>query len=269
MSASSQNQALNSLVFAYEKVLKQSLGEIGQFLRAKRSRGVPLVLSVEEAQNLLRNMEGTYQLMAPLIYGTGMRLMECVKLRVDNIDFGNHRIVIRSGKGNQDRNALLPKSLVRPLQAHLHIRLAQYQRDMAKGVGLAPLPGRLKDKYPRTEKEFRWQFVFASAVIRGRHRWYCGETGLQRAIKTAAPEAGIHKKAGCHTLRHSFATHLLQSGTDIRVIQQLLGHKSLKTTMIYTHVDNCTTIQSPLDRMAQLPPDHDSHGSAPKSPPCG
>jgi site-specific recombinase XerD len=140
---------------------------------------------------------------------------------------------------------------------------------MAKGVGLAPLPGRLKDKYPRAEKEFRWQFVFASAVIRGRHRWYCGETGLQKAIKTAATEAGIHKKAGCHTLRHSFATHLLQSGTDIRVIQQLLGHKSLKTTMIYTHVDNCTTIQSPLDRMAQLPSDHDSHGSAPKSPPCG
>lgn len=249
LSASSQHQALNALVFIYRHILKLPLGDIGQFPRAKRPKKVPVVLSPDEVNALISNMTGTFRLMAQLLYGTGLRLNECLKLRVKDIDFANKQIIVRSGKGDKDRITLLPDSLVRPLQAYLHFRLAQFQVDMSHGVGFAPLPGRLKVKYPRAERDFKWQFVFASRIIRNGYRWHCADRGLQSAIARAGTTAGIRKLVGPHTLRHSFATHCLSAGVDIRTVQSLLGHSSVKTTMIYTHLQQRPTIQSPVDRL--------------------
>ena len=252
-SGSSQNQALNALVFVYNHVLKMPFGSLGEFARAKRPKRVPVVLSVTEVQALLTQMDWVHQLMAQLLYGSGLRLMECVQLRVKDLDFANQRVMVVQAKGLKDRQTLLPASLRLPLQAHLQTRWHSYQTGLRKGVGLAPLPGQLRLKYPLAEREFGWQFVFASAVIRDRYRWHCGETALQRAVSVTARQAGILKPVGCHTLRHSFATHLLQSGVDIRVVQSLLGHSNLKTTMVYTHAENCVRIPSPLDRVLSGP----------------
>jgi integron integrase len=254
LSASSQNQALNALVFVYKRLLKVQLGQIGEFPRAKRNKKVPVVLSPAEVHELLRHLVGTYRLMAQILYGTGLRLSECLQLRVKDIDFGNKQIVVRSGKGDKDRFTVLPDSLIRPLQSFLHMRLGLHQLDMQAGVGLAPLPDRLRTKYPRAEREFRWQFVFASKAIRRGYRWYCGDRGLQMAISQAAKAAGLQKLVGPHTLRHSFATHCLSAGVDIRTVQTLLGHNNVKTTMIYTHLAQKPTIQSPVDRLPDFLP---------------
>lgn len=248
-SASSQNQALNALVFVYGKILNQPLEEIGQFQRAKRPINVPTVLSIDEVTRLLQHVPGTFQLMAGLLYGGGLRLNECLTLRVQDIDFGHKRIVVRRGKGQKDRRTLLPESSVDPLISHLQLRQAQHRVDMERNTGLAPLPDRLRFKYRNGERDFRWQFVFASRVVRGGYRWHCGDRHLQEAVKQAARAAGIFKRVGCHTLRHSFATHLLQSGVDIREVQELMGHNSVRTTMVYLHVKVRRHIQSPLDRV--------------------
>jgi integrase len=210
--ATSQKQALNALVFVYTKVLRIELGDIGEFKRARRSNYIPVVCSVQEVQRLLDHLEGKFQLMASLLYGSGLRLNECCQLRVQDLDFDNKRIIVRRGKGGKDRRTLLPQSVVDPLVTHLQLRQAQFRSDLERNVGLAPLPDRLIHKYPNAERDFRWQFVFASAVIRGKHRWYCGGNHLQATVKKASNLAGIHKRVGCHTLRHSFATHMLQSG---------------------------------------------------------
>ena len=251
LSASSQNQALNALVFVYRRVLKLPLGDIGQFPRAKRHKKVPVVLAPEEVHALISQMKGTFRLMAQLLYGTGLRLNECLQLRVKDIDFANCQIVVRSGKGDKDRLTVLPKSLVGSLQSYLHFRLSLFQIDMSRGVGLAPLPHRLKAKYPRAEREFKWQYVFASTMIRQGYRWHCADRGLQVAVAQAASAAGIKKIVGPHTLRHSFATHCLSAGVDIRTVQTMLGHSDVRTTMIYTHLAIRPNIQSPIDRLPQ------------------
>jgi integrase len=192
LSASSQNQALNALVFVYQRLLKVQLGDIGEFLRAKRSRKVPVVLSTEEVHTLLSHLHGTFRLMAQLIYGTGIRLNECLQLRVKDVDFGNRQLVIHSGKGNKDRLTVLPQSLVQPLQSFLHMRLVRHQLDMFEGIGLAPLPDRLRKKYPRAEREFRWQFVFASRVIRR----VTGGTAPIAVCRTQSPGRPVRLESG-------------------------------------------------------------------------
>lgn len=250
-SASSQHQALNALVFVYIKVLRINIDDIGNFERAKRPNYIPVVLSVPGVQKLLDQMEGKFHLMASLLYGSGLRLNECCQLRVQDFDFDHKHIIVRRGKGQKDRRTLLPQSVVDPLITHLQLRQAQFRKDIEGNTGLAPLPDRFKHKHPRAERDFRWQHVFASSVIRERYRWYCGDTQLQAAVKVAVRKAAIFKRVGCHTLRHSFATHMLQSGVDIREVQELLGHKSVRTTMIYLHVKTQNHLKSPLDALGQ------------------
>lgn len=263
--ATSQEQALNALVFVYSKVLRIDLGDIADFKRARRSNYIPVVCSVQEIQRLFDHLEGKFHLMASLLYGSGLRLNECCQLRVQDLDFDNQRIIVRRGKGGKDRRTILPKSVVDPLVTHLQLRQAQFRSDMERNTGFAPLPDRLERKYPNAERDFRWQFVFASSVIRSRHRWYCGDSQLQTAVKMASNEAGIHKRVGCHTLRHSFATHMLQNGTDIREVQELLGHTTVKTTMVYLHVKTNSNLQSPIDTLGQNQKPWEQNGVGPSS----
>jgi integron integrase len=254
VSASTQSQALNALVFLYRQVLALELGWMEKLERAKRSRPLPVVLTVDEVRRVLAAVHGLPGLMAALIYGTGLRVMECVSLRVLDIDFGAKRLVVRSGKGAKDRITLLPQNLLAPLQRHLLTRATQHQNAKRRGGGFTPLPHALARKYPNAAGEWKWQYVFASSVEQrdpatGRLvRWHMSPATLQRAFRAAVRQAGIPKHATVHTLRHCFATHLLQSGCDVRTIQTLMGHNSLETTMIYTHVLSATNkVQSPLD----------------------
>lgn len=256
VSASTQSQALNALVFLYRQVLQLDLGWMEKLERAKRNRPLPVVLTVEEVRRVLGSMQELPKLMASLIYGTGLRIMECVSLRVLDLDFGAGRIVVRSGKGAKDRITLLPQNLVEPLQGHLLTRARDHQEARLRGRGFAHLPHALARKYPNAAQSFKWQYVFPSTVEQrdpatGRRvRWHMSPSTLQRAFREAVVKAGIHKHATVHTLRHCFATHLLQGGCDIRTIQTLMGHNSLETTMIYTHVLGTTTaVRSPLDRL--------------------
>lgn len=255
VSASTQNQALNALVFLYTHVLDRPLETLGQFSRAKRPKRLPVVLTRGEVARLLANMEGTFQLMAALMYGTGMRLMDCVRLRVQDLDFEYRQIVVRNSKGMKDRVVPLPQRLAPALRQHLQRTQALHQEDLNKGFGEVFLPDALGRKYPNAPKEWRWQYVFPSGrlsadprsgVVRRHH---IHENSLQKSIKPAAKAAGIDKKVNCHSLRHSFATHLLESGYDIRTVQELLGHADVSTTMIYTHVLNRGGhgVLSPLD----------------------
>ena len=257
VSASTQNQALNALVFCYEQVLKTKLGDLGQFVRAKRPRKLPVVLSPGEVARLLENMEGVTFLMATLLYGAGLRLMECVRLRVQDIDFEYLQIIIRDGKGKKDRVVPLPGRLIEPLKKHLgHVR-DLFQKDLDEGLGAVYLPQALARKYPNAEREWKWQYVFPSSRLsvdprsRMTRRHHLHENGLQKAVKKASENAGIEKKVNCHCLRHSFATHLLQHGYDIRTVQELLGHADVSTTMVYTHVLNRggKGVFSPLDSL--------------------
>jgi len=255
VSANTQNQALCALVFLYHKSLKKELGEIRRYSRAKKSKSLPLVLSKYEIQCLLKNLSGLNLLLASLLYGTGMRLMECITLRVKDIDFNYKQIHVRRGKGQKDRIVPLPEKLTKSLKEQLEKTKIQHEKDLMEGGGDVYLPDALSRKYPNAAKEWMWQYVFQSArlsvdprskVIRRHH---IHESGLQKFIRKAAHNAGINKPVKCHTKRHSFATHLLESGYDIRTIQKLLGHADVSTTMIYTHVMNSpgVTVKSPID----------------------
>ncbi|MBV2234532.1 MAG: integron integrase, partial [Sterolibacterium sp.] len=257
VAAATQNQALSALLFLYREVLGIQLPWLDEVVRAKRPARLPVVLTVAEVQAVLGRMAGTHGLMARLLYGTGMRLMECVRLRVKDVDFERHEILVRDGKGAKDRVTMLPQRLVPALQAHLQRRRLLYEDDLAKGMAAVYLPDALERKYPNAENEWPWQYVFVagsystdprSAKVRRHHM---DEKLLQRAMKKAVTAANISKPATPHTLRHSFATHLLQAGYDIRTVQELLGHADVATTMIYTHVLNKGGhgVVSPLDQL--------------------
>jgi len=255
VSAATQNQALNALVFLCRDVLHHNLeGEIAP-VRAKRSERLPVVLTKREARAVLEQLEGEQRLMAQLLYGSGLRLMECLRLRVKDLDFAQRQLVVRAGEGMKDRVTMLPDALTPVLHAHLARVRQRHVQDLAQGFGAVYLPFALERKYPHAPYEWGWQFVFPaeklsrdprSGAIRRHH---AHESGLQRAVRAAAQQAGLTKPVGCHTFRHSFATHLLEAGQDIRTVQELLGHKDVKTTMIYTHVLNRggLAVRSPLD----------------------
>jgi integron integrase len=251
---STQNQALNALLFLYREVLTLPM-VAGDFVRVKRQPGLPTVLTQEEVRELLAAMSGTYHLMARLLYGSGMRILELLRLRVKDLDFARAQIMVRAGKGGKDRVTILPDKLREPLQEHLVWVRQQHDRDLLEGYGTASLPGGLARKYPNAAREWGWQWVFPSSNrsrddttgLTGRH--HMTETGLQRTIKEAMQRTTITKSATCHTLRHSFATHMLEAGVDIRTLQVLLGHKNVATTQIYTHVMQKPGLglHSPLD----------------------
>lgn len=254
VAASTQNQALSALVFLYREVLGQPL-ELEGFTRAKRPRHVPVVLSRSEVRALLDQLDGTRKLMASLLYGAGMRLMEVVRLRVKDVDFQYRQIVVRNAKGAKDRVVPLPESVLTPLREHMLNVRELFTADRESGLPGVHLPHALARKYPNAGREWIWQFVFPSARVsvdparRIVRRHHLHENGLQKAVKSAAAAAGIAKKVSCHSLRHSFATHLLEDGYDIRTVQELLGHADVSTTMIYTHVLNRggRAVRSPLD----------------------
>jgi integron integrase len=255
VSSSTQNQALAAVLFLYRHVLGTAMGDLGDVVRARKSHHVPIVMTRAEARAVLSQMSGDTKLMASLLYGSGLRLSECLRLRVQDVDFDGGEITIFNGKGNKDRVTMLPEGLKAPLREHLNNVRAIHRQDLADGWGRVQIPEALQRKYPSAAADWRWQRVFPQ-----RYRWKNPETGeqgrhhadesiLQRAVKDAVRAAGITKRVGCHTFRHSFATHLLESGYDIRTIQELLGHKSVNTTMIYTHVLNKggRGVTSPLD----------------------
>ncbi|MEO8810387.1 MAG: integron integrase [Rhodanobacter sp.] len=256
VAAGTQNQALSALLFLYREVLAIELPWMETVVRAKRPQRVPVVLSRDEVTRLLAMMEGRHALMASLLYGSGMRLMECVRLRVKDIDFDRNEICVRDGKGGKDRHVPLPQRLRDGLHAQLERVVIMHQHDLAAGLGSVWLPYALARKYPSASREAGWQYVFPSGRLahdpRGGElrRHHLDEAGLQRAVRVARLRAQIVKPATCHTLRHSFATHLLEAGQDIRTIQELLGHKDVATTQIYTHVLNRGGhgVLSPLDR---------------------
>lgn len=256
VAAGTQNQALSALLFLYREVLSIELPWMETVVRAKRPQRVPVVLSRDEVTRLLAMMDGRFGLMASLLYGSGMRLMECVRLRVKDVDFELNQICVRDGKGGKDRHVPLPQRLRESLRAQLERTRLVHQQDLAAGLGAVWLPYALARKYPSASREPGWQYVFPSDRLshdpRGgeRRRHHLDEAGLQRAVRAARCKARIVKPATCHTLRHSFATHLLEAGQDIRTIQELLGHKDVATTQIYTHVLNRGGhgVLSPLDR---------------------
>lgn len=255
VAAATQNQALSALLFLYRELLHINLPWLDEVVRAKRPARLPVVLTREEVQAVLGRTEGTYGLMLRLLYGTGMRLMECVRLRVKDVDFSRAEIIVRDGKGAKDRVTMLPQRIAAELQAHLQRRRHLYEDDLAKGMASVYLPNALDRKYANAENEWGWQYVFVakSYSIDPRsgteRRHHIDEKLVQRAMKRAVQEAAISKPATPHTLRHSFATHLLQGGYDIRTVQELLGHADVATTMIYTHVLNKggRGVVSPLD----------------------
>ncbi len=257
VAVSTQNQALNALVFLYREVLGLEFGDLGEFERPSRPARLPVVLRQEEAQRLLAAMTGTHQLMAQMLYGTGMRLMECVRLRVKDVDFAANQVIVRDGKGFKDRGTVLPEMVKARLQQHLERVRLLHEQDVKGGYGRVYLPMALGRKYPNAEREWCWQYIFPAAALsrdpRGgqTRRHHVNEQGLQRAVKVAVHLARINKPASCHTLRHSFATHLLENGYDMRTVQTLLGHKDVATTMIYTHVMQKPGIgvKSPLDNI--------------------
>jgi integron integrase len=256
VAASTQNQALSSLLFLYREVLSVELPWMENVIRAKRPVRVPTVLDQSEVHSLLARLEGREWLMGSLLYGSGLRLLECVRLRIKDVDFKRGEITVRDGKGAKDRRTMLPGRLEMPLRRQIELALAVHADDLADGLGEVWLPFALSRKYPNAARESGWQYVFASGQLSvdpesgKKRRHHVDEKGLQRAVKSAVIRAGILKQASCHTLRHSFATHLLESGYDIRTIQELLGHSDVATTQIYTHVlnKNGRGVLSPLDR---------------------
>lgn len=258
VSSSTQNQVFNALIFLYREILEKKIEMVQGVVRAKRPMRVPVVLTREEVKSLLSLLVGIDRIMATLLYGSGLRLMECACLRVKDIDFSMNEIVVRAGKGNKDRHTMLPAAVKKSLSKHLEFVKRQHEQDLRKGLGRVALPDALDRKYPNAGKEWGWQWVFPASshyvdrITRERHRHHRHESVLQRAVKEAARKARISKPASCHIFRHSFATHLLEDGYDIRTVQELLGHKDVSTTMVYTHVLNRggKAVCSPIDRMA-------------------
>ncbi len=255
VAASTQNQALCALLFLYREVLQLDLDGPLDIVHAKKPQRLPTVMTKAETLQVIAGLSGIAQLMAKLLYGSGLRLMECVRLRVKDLDFERHEIIVRDGKGMKDRVTMLPAALVVPLQEHLRRVRLIHQQDLEQGHGAVYLPDALSRKFPNAAREWGWQYVFPAdrlsidprAGLTRRH--HVDERTLQRAVRQAVRLAGLAKPASCHTFRHSFATHLLESGYDIRTVQELLGHKDVKTTMIYTHVLNRggLAVRSPLD----------------------
>lgn len=259
VAAATQNQALSALLFLYKQVLGQQLAWLDELVRAQRPVRLPVVLTEAEVRRLLQAMEGSAWLMTALLYGSGLRQIECLSLRVKDVDFAYRQIIVRDGKGARDRATMLPENVVQPLQAHLGKVRLLHGRDRKEGYGQVWLPHALARKYPRAGFEWGWQFVFPSGsrsadpesrVVRRHH---VHPDTLARAVRRAGRAAGIVKPVSCHALRHSFATHLLERGYDIRTVQELLGHSDVSTTMIYTHVmkKGARGVRSPLDRLEQ------------------
>ena len=261
VAASTQNQALSALLFLYRVVLKQNLPWVDEFERVQRPPKLPVVFTKEEARAVLSRMNGTARLMAHLLYGSGLRLMECVRLRIKDVDLGYLQITVRDGKGGRERVTMIPIQVVDALRAQMEKAARLHEEDLSAGAGEVYLPHALVRKAPGAARELAWQYLFPAQrrsfwrdEVTGKERegrHHLDESYLQRAVKRAAQEAGIRKAASCHTFRHSFATHLLENGYDIRTVQELLGHKEVSTTMIYTHVLNKPGIgvRSPLDHV--------------------
>ena len=255
VAASTQNQALNAVLFLYKHVLKAPLKTELKIVRAKQSDHIPVVFTKSEIKQIFLYLSGIHWLMSNLIYGAGLRLSECLRLRVKDVDLATFQVFIRDGKGEKDRVSVFPEILVEKMKIYLESVKRIHEQDLIKGLGRTYLPYELSRKYPNADKEFVWQYVFPSkkispdkqdGILRRFHQSY---TTLQRALKKSIKLSGIHKAGSVHTLRHSFATHLLENGNDIRTVQELLGHKDLRTTMIYTHVMNKGPlgVKSPLD----------------------
>jgi len=257
VSASTQTQALSAILFLYRFVLGREIGKLEGLIRARKPRHLPVVMTRDEVRAVIGELKDEYRMMAGLMYGAGLRLMECLRLRIQDVDFDANQVTVRGGKGAKDRITLLPQAVKRPLQEHLKRVRTIHERDLQEGWGRVYLPDALARKYPNAAADWRWQYVFPAD-----HRWVNGQTGnegrhhihesaVQRAVKEAVRKAGIAKHATCHTFRHSFATHVLEDGYDIRTIQELLGHTDVKTTMIYTHVLNRggKGVRSPVDSL--------------------
>jgi integron integrase len=256
VASATQNQARSALLFLYHDVLGMEFAPPETIVTARAPKRLPVVLSRDEVRAVLRELEGTHRLMAQLLYGSGLRLLECVRLRVKDLDFAAHQLTVRSGKGDKDRVTMLPDRLVTPLSEHLAIVRRLHQNDLERGAGSVYLPTALERKYPNASTEWGWQYVFPAERLSEdprtgvRRRHHLSESGLQKAVRRAVQAAGVQKPASCHTFRHSFATHLLEAGYDIRTVQELLGHADVRTTMIYTHVLNRggRGVRSPLDQ---------------------
>jgi integron integrase len=257
VSASTQNQALHALLFLYRQILKRDVGLVPGLTPAKRGRRLPVVLSVAEVRAILAQMRGVPRLCASLMYGSGLRLSECTGLRVKDIDFDRSEIMVRAGKGDRDRRVPLPRLASPALRVQIERVLKRFERDLAAGVLGSPLPSAIGRKIASADRDWRWQFLFPSSRVYAeretgkRRRHHIHDSAIQRALGAAVSTSGVSKRATCHSLRHSFATHLLEGGADIRTIQELLGHTSLQTTMIYTHVLNRggLGVTSPADRL--------------------
>ena len=274
VSPATQNQALCALVFLYRHVLDVELGDLSSTIRARRPRNVPVVLGHAEVAAVLGRLRGRYRVVGSLLYGSGLRLMEAMRLRVKDIDFAWNAITVRRGKGGKDRVVVLPAELVEPLRAQIALVRALHETDLAEGFGTVELPYALARKYPNAERETGWQFLFPSdrlsrcprTGIERRHHFH--PQSMQREMKRAVRAAGITRPASCHTLRHSFATHLLESGADIRTVQEQLGHEDVRTTQIYTHVlrRGGSGVLSPLSTLARHGLDDGEAGAAPAAP---
>jgi len=256
VAASTQNQALNALLFLYKAVLQKEIGLVNA-TRAKQPQRLPTVFTCEEVKRVLSHISGYPWLMASLLYGGGLRLMECVRLRIKDIDLTQRQMIIREGKGFKDRVTLLPERLIEPIKNQMTLAKALHQQDLNDGFGMVSLPYALERKYPNANRETAWQYVFPASkrsidpITKTERRHHIDPSVLQKAVKQAVRRSDINKQGSCHTFRHSFATHLLENGYDIRTVQELLGHKDLKTTMIYTHVLNRggNAVKSPLDHL--------------------